>query len=275
MSAVPGKGLVSCGARASAPLVLALILVSAAGCDSNEPATPAPTPVPTPAPAPTPPPAPPAPAVLESITLSESTVRSQTRPIGTVRLSAPAPAENARISLESSDTIVVKVPANVSVAAGETSNAFAIDTSTVRLTTGVTIVARYQGVTVSTVLTVLPPSLAAFFTVTSPSKGADACSIINGAGATDCQFDASKSEGIVSTYSWTFTVAGKELSTSVPEGSPVYTPPTDCTFLSGGSVSSAGTVAMVAALRVRDREGSVSNSTQKTVELTPNGFCGY
>jgi hypothetical protein len=139
----------------------------------------------------------------------------------------------------------------------------------------VTIVAKYQDVTVSTVLTVLPPSLAAVFTVTSPSKGGDACSIINSAGATDCQFDASRSEGLDSTYSWTFTVAGKELSTSVPEGSPVYTPPTDCTFLSGGSASSAGTIAMVAALRVRDREGSVSNSTQRTVELTPNGFCGY
>ena len=272
MSAVHGKGLVSC-ARAFAPLVLALIVVSAAACDSKDTPTPAPTPVPTPAP--TPPPAPTAPAVLESITLSESTVRSQARPIGTVRLSAPAPAGNAPISLESSDTIVVRVPGNVSIAAGETTNAFTIDTSTVRFTTAVTIVAKYQDVTVSTVLTVLPPSLAAFFTVTSPSKGGDACSIINSAGATDCQFDASRSEGLVSTYSWTFTVAGKELSTSVPEGSPVYTPPTDCTFLSGGSGSSAGTIAMVAALRVRDREGSVSDSTQRTVELTPNGFCGY
>ena len=270
MSAVPGKGLVWC-ARASAPFVLVLILIPATACDGDGPSTPAPTPVPTPAP--TVPPAPPMPAVLESITLSESTVRSQARPIATVRLSAPAPAENAPISLESSDTTVVRVPSNVSVAAGERTNAFAVDTSTVGFTTAVTIVARYQGVTVSTVLTVLPPSLAAVFTVTSPSKGANACSIIDGAGATDCQFDASRSEGIVSTYSWTFTMAGKELSTGV--GSPVYTPPTDCAFLSGGSVSSTGTVAMVAALRVRDREGSVSDSAQKTVELTPNGFCGY
>jgi hypothetical protein len=202
-------------------------------------------------------------------------VRSQVRPTATVKLTAPAPAGNAAITLESSDTGVVKVPANVSVAAGETTNAFTVDTSTVRVTTPITITARYQGVTVSTVLTVLPPSLGASFTVTSPSKGDNACSITNAAGAVDCQFDATSSSGLVSEYKWTFAVASnKELNATAPEGMPVFTPATDCAFLSGGTTSN-GTVTMFAILRVQDRDGTVSSPVQRSVELTPNGRCGY
>ena len=263
---------------ALAALLLALVFVAAA-CDNTTPPTPAPTPVPAPAPAPapapTPPPPPPAPAALESITLSESTVRSQVRPIATIKLTAPAPTGNAAIVLDSSKPDVAKVPANISVAAGETTTAFAIDTSTVRVTTPVTITARYEGVTMTTVLTVLPPSLGASFTVSSPSKGTDACSIINVAGAVDCQFDASSSSGLVSEYKWTFAVASnKELNASAPEGMPVFTPTTDCAFLSGGTTAN-GTVTMVAILRVQDRDGTVSSPVQKNVELTPNGRCGY
>ena len=265
--------------RALAALLLALIFV-AAGCDGTP--TPTPTPVPAPAPAPVPaptppppPPPPPVPAALESITLSESTVRSQVRPIATVKLTAPAPTGNAAIVLDSSKPDIAKVPANISVAAGETTNTFTIDTSTVRVSTPVTITATYQGVTMSTILTVLPPSVGASFTVTSPSKGANACSIITAAGAVDCQFDASSSSGLVSEYKWTFAVASnKELNATAPEGMPVFTPATDCAFLSGGPTSD-GTVTMVAILRVQDRDGTVSSPVQRNVALTPNGWCGY
>jgi hypothetical protein len=266
------------GERALAALLLALVVVSAAACDSSSP-TPAPTPVPAPAPAPAPPPPPPppppAPAALESITLSESTVRSQVRPIATIRLTAAAPAGGAPITLESSNTDAAKVPANVTVAGGETTNAFAVDTSTVRSTTAVTITARYAGVTVSTVLTVLPPSLGASFVLTSPSKGDDACSIINAAGAVDCIFDARSSSGLISEYRWSFGIASREISVSSPDGNPVFTPVTDCSLLSGANLSSNGTVPMIAVLRVVDRDGTVSNPAQKNFELTTNGRCGY
>ena len=103
------------------------------GCDSETPTTPTPAPAPTPAPVPAPPPPPPpAPAALESITISPSIVTGQTRPTATVRLTAPAPAGNAPIFVETTNSDVAKVPANISVAAGETTNSFAIDTSTVR-----------------------------------------------------------------------------------------------------------------------------------------------
>jgi hypothetical protein len=212
---------------------------------------------------------------LDSITLSASNVPSQSSPTATVKLTAPAPAGNASIKIDSSNEAVVKVPANVSVAAGETSNAFTIETSTVRDPTDVQINATYAGVTKSTVLRVVPPGLSAQFSVSSASKGPDACSIINAAGAVDCVFDASSSSGFVAQYKWTLTVAGKEFTLGLPEGSARMTPATDCSFLSGGSVSSNGTFTMGAELRLTDRQGNSSGAVQKSVELTPNGFCGY
>jgi hypothetical protein len=166
------------------------------------------------------------------------------------------------------------VPGNVSVAAGETTNSFAVDTSTVRNATTVTISARYEGVTMTAALTVLPPPLQPQFSVRSPSRGDDACAIVTAAGAVDCQFDASRSSGFPSIYRWTLTVAGKDLTLNMPEGSAVFTPATDCAFLSGGSIENER-VAMVVVLRVEDRQGNVSNPVQRTIALFPNSQCGY
>jgi len=260
-------------------VLLLIAALSVSACDSNTPTTPTPAPAPAPPPAPPttppPPPSPPAPAALESLTLSESNVNGQSRPTATIKLTAPAPAGNAPITLESSIPDVAKVPANVSVAAGETTNSFAIDTSTVRSPTAVTISARYEGVTMTALLNVLPPTLVARFSVTSTSRGNDVCVITAPAGTLDCQFDASGSSGFVAVYRWTLTVGSKDLSLTQPEGSPVFTPLTDCTFLSGGSVSSDGTVAMPVVLRLEDRQGNVTSPLLRTVTLVPNGNCGY
>lgn len=257
-------------------LVLALLTVSA--CDSKTPTAPTPAPAPTPPPTPPPPPPPPppaAPAALESITLSESTVPSQSRPTATVRLTAPAPAGNASIALETTNTDVAKVPTNISIAAGETTATFAIETSTVRSSTPVTIEARYLGVAARAVLTVVPPGLNANFRVVSPSRGEDFCPITTGAGAVDCVFDASLSSGIVSSYRWTLAAAGKELTFNMADGQAAFTPATTCSFLGGGSLSSDGVLPMVVTLRVQDRDGNVSNPFQKNVSVVPNGNCGY
>jgi len=260
-----------------AALLLAAVLFASA-CDSNTPTTPTPTPPPPPPPPvvtpPPPPPTPPAPAAIEALTLSESTVPSQARPIATVKLTAPAPAGNALILLETTNTDLAKVPANVSIAAGETTTTFAIETSTVRTATTVTIEARYLGVAVRTTLTVVPPDVQPQFRVHSPSVGDDACAITSAAGAVDCVFDASRSTGFPSQYRWKLTVAGNELTFTMPEESPAFTPTTTCAFLAGGSISN-GEVAMVVTLQVQDREGKVSNPLQRTIDLIPNGQCGY
>jgi len=262
--------------RPCAALLLAAVM-STSACDSKSPTapTPAPTPTPPPAPAPAPTPPPPSvPAALESITLSESTVTSQARPIATVKLTAPAPAGNATLFLETTNTDLAKVPASISIAAGETTGTFAIETSTVRTPTTVTIEARYLGVAVRTILTVVPPPVQPQFRVRSPSVGDDACAITSAAGAVDCLFDASQSTGFPSQYRWKLTVAGNELTFNMPEGTPAFTPTTTCAFLAGGSLSD-GEVPMVVTLQVQDREGNVSNPLQRTIDLRPNGQCGY
>jgi hypothetical protein len=258
----------------SAPLLI-VALIALSGCDSESPTTPTPAPAPTPAPVPAPPPPPPAPAALESITISPSVVTGQTRPTATVRLTAPAPAGNAPIFVETTNSDVAKVPANISVAAGETTNSFAIDTSTVRNPTTVRISARYESVTMTAELTVLPPPLEAQFRVVSALRGDDACVIVSAAGALDCLFDASRSTGFPAVYRWTLTVAGKELTLNMPEGSASFTPATDCNLLSGGNISSDGEVAMLVVLRVEDRQGTISSPVQRIIDLVPNGMCGY
>ena len=262
--------------RPCAALLLVAVM-SAPACDSKTPTAPTPpppvpTPVPTPPPQPTP--IPPATAAIESITLSESTVPSQGRPVATVKLTAPAPAGSAPILLETTNTDVAKVPANVSIAAGETTTTFSIETSTVRTATTVTIEARYLGVAVRTTLTVVPPAVQPQFRVHSPSVGDDACAITSAAGAVDCVLDASRSTGFPSQYRWKLTVAGNELTFNMPEETPAFTPTTTCAFLAGGSLSQ-GEVAMVVTLQVQDRAGNVSNPLQRTIDLIPNGQCGY
>ena len=255
-------------------LVAALIAISA--CDNEPTTTPTPTPpAPTPAPAPTPTPTPPpAPAALESITLSPSTVPSQSQPTATIKLTAPAPTGNAVIVLETNNPDVAKVPANVSIAAGETTATFTIETSTVRTPTTVVIEAKYLGVAARADLIVTPPGANAIFRVVSPSRGEDFCIITDAAGAVDCLFDASRSTGFV-TYRWTLTLGANELTINQPEETPAFTPATTCSFLGGGSVNSNGTVTMVVALQVRDRQGNTSPTTQRNVSVVPNGMCGY
>jgi hypothetical protein len=202
-------------------------------------------------------------------------VPSQGRPIATVKLTAPAPAGGAPILLETTNTDLAKVPSSVSIAAGETSTTFAIETSTVRTPTTVTIEARYLGVAVRATLTVVPPAVQPQFKVVSPTVGEDACAITSAAGAVDCVFDASRSTGFVSQYRWKIAVAGNELTINMPEGTPAFTPATTCALLAGGSLSSEGEVAMIVTLQVQDRDGNVSNPLQRTIDLIPKGQCGY
>jgi hypothetical protein len=202
-------------------------------------------------------------------------VPSQSQLTATVKLTAPAPAGNAAILLETTNIDVAKVPANVSIAAGETTATFRIETSTVRDPTTVVVEAKYLGVAARAELTVMPPGIDAVFTVRSPSRGSDACAIIDSLGTVDCVLDASASSGFVSTYRWTLTSAGNEVTIEQPEGTPSFVPGITCSFLGGGAVQSDGTTQMVVALRVRDRQGNVVGPSQRTIKVFPNGFCGY
>jgi hypothetical protein len=256
----------------------------AAGCDSSSPAptapTPAPAPTPPPAPAPTPPPAPTptpppaAPAALASLTLSSAEVPGQAQPIGTVTLTAAAPAGGAVVRLESTATSA-RVPASVTVAAGQTTATFTIDTSTVESRTSVTISAIYEGVTRTAPLTVLLPRPRAVFTVTSPTFGQDACALIENGLGLDCRLDGTRSEGRIVRWRW-YLDAGERIFTDRPEG--VFAEiDSSCRFVSGnittGTDSTGKFVEVNVTLEVTDREGD-GNSSSRKIKLYPNGQCG-
>jgi uncharacterized repeat protein (TIGR03803 family) len=73
---------------------------------------------------------------------------------GTATLSGPAPSGNAVVTLSSSNSSVVSVPATVTVPAGATSASFAVSTKRVKRTETVSITANYNGGSVSATLTI-------------------------------------------------------------------------------------------------------------------------
>jgi hypothetical protein len=253
--------------------VLLVCAVFAAGCGDDPPPAPT-TPTVTTPPAPPPPPPPPAVAELEAVTVNPDRIASQGNPEGTVRLTAPAPASGAVVTLTSSHPDVMQVPPTVTVAAGANSATFRVGTSTVSTDTQTTITASYAGVTRSASLTVLPPALEANFTVTSPSRGNDACDIVSAGGAVDCVFNARGSRGIVSRYHWTLRIGSTELAFSVPDDQGELTPSTTCGFLGNGTAD-GGKVSMEVSLQIEDRAGNRSSTTRRTVEVHHNGRCGY
>ena len=124
------------------------------------------------------------------------------------------------------------------------------------------------------VLTVRSPALVPSFTVSSPSKGDNACSIIDASGAVDCVFNGTGSSGFVSNWIWTIRVQNTE---TVFQGGATFTPLTVCSNLSGaGSLDSNGTFTLAISLVVEDRGGKrSSNNAQRNIAIHPNGRCGY
>jgi uncharacterized protein (TIGR03437 family) len=92
---------------------------------------------------------------LVSVTISPTTATGGGTATGTVTLSGPAPAEGLLIALQSSNP-AAKVPASVTVSAGETSATFTVTTQAVSAAQNVTITASYAGVSKTATLTVNP-----------------------------------------------------------------------------------------------------------------------
>ena len=97
---------------------------------------------------------------LVSLSLSPTTVTAPTPSTGTVTLSGPAPAGGLAVTLTSSDTRKARVPATVTVAAGQSTGTFTVTTLTGQLGGGqnpVTITATLAGTGRTAVLNVLRP----------------------------------------------------------------------------------------------------------------------
>jgi uncharacterized repeat protein (TIGR03803 family) len=91
---------------------------------------------------------------LTGLTLKPVNVVGGKTSAGTVTLSGPAPSGNAVVTVSSSNSSVVSVPATVTVPAGATSASFAVSTKRVKSTQTVSIKASYNGGSVSATLTI-------------------------------------------------------------------------------------------------------------------------
>jgi hypothetical protein len=87
--------------------------------------------------------------VLRTVDLNPSTVVGGTPSTGSVILGTPAPAGGAIVTLSSSNTTLVTVPASVTVPAGATSASFTASTTAVTSFSFADISASYRGATVS------------------------------------------------------------------------------------------------------------------------------
>jgi Tol biopolymer transport system component len=97
--------------------------------------------------------------VTSSVALNPTQVGGGATVAGTVTLTGPAPAGGAVVQLISSKTAVATVPANVTVAPGDTTATFAITTNTVTASQSATISATLNGVKKSATLSVVPVAL--------------------------------------------------------------------------------------------------------------------
>ncbi len=100
---------------------------------------------------------PPSSVTIAAVSVTSASVQGGATVGGTVTLTGVAPAGSALVSLSSSNTSIVTVPATMFVSAGVNSSVFFISTATVTTTTSAVISATYNGVTSTVTLTLTPP----------------------------------------------------------------------------------------------------------------------
>ncbi|CAN5731923.1 hypothetical protein BH20CHL1_BH20CHL1_04880 [soil metagenome] len=110
---------------------------------------------------------------LSVVSVNPTSVTGGTSSQGTVTLTSAAPVGGFAVSLLSSNTAVVTVPASVSVVQGATSASFAILTSAVTTSTALTITANAGTVTRTATLTGDPPAQTATLTVTATGRSGE------------------------------------------------------------------------------------------------------
>jgi len=108
------------------------------------------------------------PAFLAGLSLKPSTAPGVSRSVGTVTLTAPAPAGGVTVSL-SSDTPAAAVPPAVTVPAGSAAASFPVATAAVTAAATATLSARYGGLTRTVSLSISAP-LAGVLTATAGNQ---------------------------------------------------------------------------------------------------------
>ncbi|PYN90011.1 MAG: hypothetical protein DMD87_03420 [Candidatus Rokuibacteriota bacterium] len=187
-------------------------------------------------------------SALSALSLNPSSVPGGAASIGTVTLSAAAPAGGAEVPLSSSNAAVATVPASVTVPAGSTSANFTVSTSLVTSATSATI----QAANFSVVLNVIPATTLSLLSLSPASVTAGNSST----GTVTLSAAAPTSGAVVTLASSETAVAMVPASVTVAAGA------TSATFTVSTS-SQAGCASSLATISAT--YGSVTRSAGLTV----------
>jgi hypothetical protein len=160
--------------------------------------------------------------VLNSVSVSPSTVTSTNAATITVALTAPAPTGGAVVTLSSNNTLGFNPPAGITIPAGQTTGTATVSAGTVSASTTITVTGNYGGVQTGSV-TVLPLPTVSAVSIT-PS------SIAGGGSAT-----------VTVTLSAAAPSSGSAVALSSTNTS-VFNPPASITVASGQTSSSSGSI---------------------------------
>lgn len=214
-------------------------------------------------------------AALASIVLNATSVVGGTNVIGTVALTAAAPAVGATVSLTAADPLVA--PATVVVPAGATTATFIIETKIVTATTAGTVNGSYGGASASAPLSVTRPLVpTASFGVTGATE-TETCALANGGSTLNCTFNGSTSSGPSPIVFWDWTYGVTTMFSQTTTGPVLALPAVNCSIMPAAPFP-AGTswFPFTVTLRVRDSQGNASAVvTDNGARLFPNGTCGF
>ena len=192
-------------------------------------------------------------------------------------LTGPAPEGGALVGITSTNRDAVKVPATITIAAGQTSGTFFAESSTVGAPTAVNIVATYGGTSNGATLNVGPQPLKAVIRLNT--KNTHPCRIASTGGIGQfhdpwpCDFNASESTGSPVLFRWFIrsSVRKEDWETKDPI---TFGAPT-CAVFRGHPQSAPGFTQIEVGLEVEDQRGNRSGFTTTTMTLETKGSCGY
>ncbi len=215
------------------------------------------------------------PVALSSISLSASSVVGGDSVIGTVTLTAAAPAGGAVVSLSGGDPVTV--PESVIVPAGSASATFTISTRSVGGRITGTVSGFYGGASASAVLSVTRPTVATASFGVAGATETDTCTLANNGDTLNCTFNGSTSTapGTIIAWDWSYSVATTFAQTT---SGPVLTMPSvNCSLLPSPPLpAGVSWFPMIVTLKVHDDLGNVSaEMTNRGARLLPLGLCGF
>jgi Beta-propeller repeat len=202
-------------------------------------------------------PGPPPPPALASLSLNPSSLTGGLASTATITLTSAAGIGGVLLTLSSSNPSVATVPPSVGIEAGQTSVPVGVLTSGVSASTGVTISATHNGVTVSALLTVLPEA-------PPPPSALPAPALLSPA------HDARFAPGQAITFDWS-DVAGAVSYTIQIDDSETFSNPLTFTQTLGASqltISTLPTIRMWWRVRANAASGAPGNwSSVRRVEV--------